>query len=32
MNSVLERQITETPLAIIDLETTGLMAGGDKII
>lgn len=32
MNSVLERQITETPLAIVDLETTGLMAGGDKIV
>ena len=32
MISVLERQIIETPLAIVDLETTGLMAGGDKIV
>ncbi len=32
MISVLERRITETPLAIVDLETTGLVAGGDKIV
>lgn len=32
MGSILERQITETPLAIVDLETTGLAAGGDKIV
>jgi DNA polymerase III epsilon subunit-like protein len=32
MISLLERQVTETPLAIVDLETTGLVSGGDKIV
>jgi DNA polymerase III epsilon subunit-like protein len=29
---IADRKISETPLAIVDLETTGLYAGGDRIV
>src|SRR5262245_49882605 len=32
MPGIANRLIRETPLAVVDLETTGLYAGGDRII
>lgn len=29
---IFERKISDTPIAIVDLETTGLYAGGDRIV
>src|SRR3954451_6585243 len=32
MNGILSRRITETPIAVLDFETTGLSAGYDRVV